>query len=69
MIYVKVGVFPGRLEEVALEDGATVKDALRAAGKDATGYEVRVNSESADLSFELEDDDRVLLTKQIKGNN
>ncbi len=67
-IHVQVGVVPGVRKDVDLEDGATAGSAIAEAGFDASGYDVRVNGDSQALSYVLEEDDTVLLFKQIKGN-
>jgi sulfur carrier protein ThiS len=67
-IIVKVGKLPGRIQEVAVEDGASVADALEAAELDVTGYEIRLNGSPVDVDTELEDGDTLLLVKKIKGN-
>lgn len=67
-VLVKVGKLPGVLSDIALNDGATVETALSTANLDATGFEVRVNGESATGSTRIADGDTVLLTRQIKGN-
>ena len=67
-ITVKVGCLPGRIEEVALNGGRTVADALTGAGLSAEGYEIRVNTESVDTTHTLSDGNVVLLVKKIKGN-
>lgn len=67
-IEVKVGRLPGRIETYGLNGNRKVSDALEAAGLTPDGYEVRVNTEVALLSQELEDGDQVLLVKAVKGN-
>ncbi len=68
-ITVKVGQVPGRIQEVALDEGSTVRQALQAASIDAgAGYTVTVNGESADMNDELDGDSTVLVTRKIKGN-
>lgn len=67
-ITVRAGTVPGTLQDVALNSGATVADALRQANLSAEGFQVRVNGESADSSRQLQEGDTVLLTRQIKGN-
>lgn len=64
---VKVGTMPGRIEEYALDEGATVSDALAIADISTEGYQIKVNSVEADLGTELKDNDIVLLVKKIKG--
>lgn len=65
---VKIGKMPGRIEEIALEDGTTVQQALEIVGLDSEGYEIRVNGTASTTSAELSDGNVVLLTKMIKGN-
>ncbi len=68
MITVRIGRLPGRIEELALESGSVVADALEVSALDPEGYEVRVNGAPTDLEAELTDGDTVLLVKKIKGN-
>lgn len=68
MMNVKVAKVPGRIVEVALEDGATVSEALEAAGVDSTGFTIQVNGAAADGDTALSDNTTVLLTQRIKGN-
>ena len=65
---VKIGKMPGKIEEIALEDGTTVQQALEIVGLDSEGYEIRVNGTASTTSAELSDGNVVLLTKMIKGN-
>ena len=68
-ITVNVGKLPGRMTPVAVEDGASVRDALAAAGLDATGFEVRLNSDKIDdLGGTVAHGDSVYLAQKIKGN-
>lgn len=68
-ITVKVGSIPGVLSDIALNAGATVRDALAAAGLNASGYDVRLNGTTiTDLNTTLSNGALVLLAKQIKGN-
>ena len=67
-ITVKVGRLPGKIEEIALNGGRSVADALEAFELDAEGYEIRVNGSPSDFDTELSDGDTVLLVKKIKGN-
>ena len=67
-ITVRVGKLPGRIQEIALNGGRSVADALEAAELDSAGYEVRVNGSPCDLAANLDDGDTLLLVKKIKGN-
>lgn len=68
---VKVGVMPGEVKELVLEEGTTVAKALEIAGLNADGYEVKVdgnkvsdfNNATITSSTNL-----ILLTQQVKGN-
>lgn len=67
-ITIRIGRLPGRIQEISLDDGKTVGDALRVAGLDVSGYEVRANGAPCDPSTKLESGDTVLLVKRVKGN-
>ena len=67
-IMVKVARTGSRVIEVALNGGREVRDALEAAGiSKKESEEIAVNGEEADSDYELEDGDRVVLTKNIEG--
>lgn len=69
MITAKVVKVPGAQVEVVLEDGATVQDALDAAGKTVDeGQTVQVNGTQASTSTEISDGARVVIAKGAKGN-
>jgi putative ubiquitin-RnfH superfamily antitoxin RatB of RatAB toxin-antitoxin module len=67
-IIVKVGQMPGTLSEVALSEGATVRDALSQAGLSVGSNEIRVNGQTATESTTLSNNAIVLLVAKIKGN-
>ena len=65
----KVGVMPGRIQEVAVNTGMTLREVIQLAELDANGYEVKVDGTVKSLeSAVTENDNLVLLVKQIKGN-
>jgi hypothetical protein len=69
MISVRVGALPQTpIREVTLDEGATVRDALSAAGISLDGREVRVGGAPAGLDDEVSNGDSVLVTAQVKGN-
>lgn len=69
MLNVRLARVPGSVQELALNDGATVSDALTAAGTSVQSGEVlKVNGADASLGTQLNDGDRVLLVKGAKGN-
>ena len=68
-ILVKVGRAGSKAQEVILNGGRTVSDAIKAAGFQKKESEiVNVNGEEVDdLDLELEDGDRVSLIKNVEG--
>lgn len=69
VITVKVMRVPGATQEVALDSGATVGDALSAASMNvASGESVKLNGAATDLSSTLSDGDRIIIAKGAKGN-
>ena len=68
-IFVKVVCVPGAVTEVALNQGATVGDALDAAGIESNSAEnIKVGSASVDRDGTLVDGDRVIYSIGAKGN-
>ena len=67
---VKVGMVPGKVYTITLDEGTTVADAIRIAGLDPTGFELRVNSTvTENFNFPLSEGAQVFLTKKVKGND
>jgi len=67
-IMVKVARTGSKVVEIALNGNREVRDALEAAGiSKKESEEISVNGEEANLDYELEDGDRVVLTKNIEG--
>lgn len=67
---IKIGKVPGRTQVLELQEGATIADAVRQAGLDVTGHELRFNGVSTeDFNKEVVDGAIVLLTPRIKGNS
>lgn len=65
---VKVARTGSKVIEVALDGGREVRDALDAAGiSKKESEDISVNGEEVDIYYELEDGDRVVLTKNIEG--
>ena len=67
MITVKVARLGNTVQEVALNDGASVQDAITAADLAVDGEDVRVNSSNAGLSDEVENGDIITLVPKVKG--
>jgi sulfur carrier protein ThiS len=69
MINAKVIRLPGTSQDVALNDGATVADALRAANTSvSSGEQLTVNGTPASTSTAVREGDRVVIVKGAKGN-
>lgn len=65
----RVGIMPGRIQEVAVEVGATVAQVLELAGLSATGYDIKADGSKVDESFAVTSSTNlILLVKQVKGN-
>ena len=69
MLKIKVGVFPGKVDEFVVEDGTTVREALDLAGISVSAdQEVKVDGVAADYNSEIPSEaSMVLVTKRIKG--
>lgn len=67
MITMKIGTFPGRLEEYTLENGTTVRDALEIAGITVSDeQEVKMDGTPVSLD-EVASGNMLLVTKRLKG--
>lgn len=67
-ITVKVARLGTAVQEVALGEGATVQQALTAAGLELSGTEeMRINESGAAMNDEVEDGDIVTLVPKVKG--
>lgn len=66
-MFIKVVRVPGTVSEVCLNEGATVADALEAAGiTPSSSEEVSLNGHRTNLSTTLSDADRVIVSKATK---
>lgn len=64
---IKVVRVPGRTEIVELNSGATVADALAAAGTSvSSGESLKINATPADHSDVLSEGDKVIISKGAK---
>lgn len=66
---VRVGRLPGKIENIVLNGGRKVKDALEGAELSSNGHEIRVNGVEATLETDLSQGDTVLLVRKIRGNH
>lgn len=68
MLTVRLIEVPGIVQEVALEDGSTVQDAVNVAGSGHTGA-VKIDGRPATFSTVLTSEDRsITISKGPKGN-
>lgn len=69
MIQLKVGVFPGRLEEYAVPEGTTVREVLGMANISVgEEQETKLDGEAISLDSVIPTDSNVLIVgKRIKG--
>ena len=68
-VLVKVGTVPGRIQEVSLETGATVKEAIELAGLSPNGYEIKVNGRTVNETEKVTASTAtILLVAKVKGN-
>lgn len=66
---VRIGQMPGAINEYALEDSATFKDALALAGLNADGFEVKADgTKITDLNSAVGGTNLIILSKMVKGN-
>lgn len=69
IMFVKVGKMPGTVQEVALENGAKVKDAIAAAGITlGASDEIRMGGTVVNGDATVREGAVILLTAKIKGN-
>lgn len=68
MLNLKVGVMPGRLEEVVVEGGETAKEIFGLVNVDAEGYEIRLDGEVIDANSCVRSGNLLVAMKRIKGN-
>jgi sulfur carrier protein ThiS len=65
--FVKVAKLGDRVQEFFVDNGATVADALRLAGYNAAGFDLRVNGSPVCPDQPLNDSDILTLVPAIKG--
>lgn len=65
---IKVGVMPGRLQEVVYTEGDIAGDVLRSAGVDYANHEIRLDGNKIDKNTQLTSGNLLVAMKMIKGN-
>ncbi len=68
MLNVKVGVMPGKLEEVVVESGTKVKEIFALANINIEGYETRLDGVAVDADKPVFNGALLVAMKKIKGN-
>ena len=63
----KVGKFPGMINEFAVESNSTVGEVLEMADLDSTGYEIQLDGNVVDTSAVVGEANLLVLAKQVKG--
>lgn len=67
---IRVGIMPGRIQEVAVETGTSIKEVIELAGLDSQGYDIKVDGDTVTEDSVVSDETNlVLLVKQVKGNS
>ena len=65
---IKVGVMPGRLQEVVYEEGTTARELLDMAGVEVSNHEIRLDGNKIGLDEEINGGNLLVAMKMIKGN-
>lgn len=66
---IKIGRFPGRISNYAVEDSTTVNQALGLAGIDVMPeQETKMNGEAVNGDELVENNSTIVVAKRIKGN-
>ena len=68
MLQIKVGVMPGRLQEVVVEEKTSARRIFEIAGVEISNHEVRLDGEKIDLDRAIESGKLLVAMKMIKGN-
>ena len=68
MMKIKVGMMPGKLVEVVVEQGSTVREIFEVAGVELSNHEIRLDGEKIDLDRTINNGNLLVAMKMIKGN-
>lgn len=68
MFTIKVGVMPGKLQEVVVGEGLSAREIFDLAGVIVSNHEVRLDGEVIDIDDDLQGGRLLVAMKQIKGN-
>ena len=68
MLKIKVGMMPGRLVEIVVEEGTTAREIFDIAGVELSNHEIRLDGEKIDLDRTINNGNLLVAMKMIKGN-
>lgn len=68
MMNIKVGMMPGKLVEVVVEQGSTAREIFEIANIDLGNHEIRLDGEKIDLDTTINNGNLLVAMKMIKGN-
>lgn len=68
MLKIKVGMMPGKLVEVVVEEGTTAREIFDIAGVELSNHEIRLDGEKIDLDRTINNGNLLVAMKMIKGN-
>lgn len=68
MMKIKVGMMPGKLVEVVVEQGSTARKIFEVAGVELSNHEIRLDGEKIDLDRTINNGNLLVAMKMIKGN-
>ena len=68
MFTIKVGVMPGKLQEVAVNEGMSAREIFELADVTVSNHEVRLDGEVINIDDNLDSGKLLVAMKQIKGN-
>lgn len=68
MLKIKVGMMPGKLVEVVVEQGSTAREIFEIADVELSNHEIRLDGEKIDLDRTIHNGNLLVAMKMIKGN-
>ena len=68
MLNLKVGVMPGKLVEVVVEEGTSAREVFSVAGVEIANHEIRLDGNKIDLDTKINSGNLLVAMKMIKGN-
>ena len=68
MLKIKVGMMPGKLVEVVVEQGSTAREIFEVADVELSNHEIRLDGEKIDLDRTIHNGNLLVAMKMIKGN-